>query len=234
MPNAIVTGGGSGIGYAIARKLLSEGYSVVICGRNLHRLNAAASEWQQLFPERRILTFQADLTRKEEADRFVAEAVATMVSIDILVNNAGTFLPGNIADEPDGLLESMLATNLYSAYYTTRAALPAMAKAEGAHIFNICSVASLRAYPNGGSYSISKYALLGFSDNLREELRTRHIKVTSVAPGAVYTPSWEGSGVLPQRIMEAGDVADMIAAISKLSYMANVEHLVMRPVAGDL
>ncbi len=79
-----------------------------------------------------------------------------------------------------------------------------MKKNNSGHIFNMCSIASLRAYPNGGSYSISKYALLGFSENLREELKPYSIKVTAICPGATYTPSWEGSdGVEPARIMEA-------------------------------
>ena len=130
--------------------------------------------------------------------------------IDLLVNNAGTYLPGTIADEPDGLIEKMIGVNLYSAYYLTRHILPVMKAEKQGHIFNMCSIASLRAYPNGGSYSISKYALLGFSDNLREELKEHNIKVTSVCPGATYTPSWEGSGVEPGRIMEATDIAAMI------------------------
>ena len=154
--------------------------------------------------------------------------------IDLLVNNAGTYLPGTIADEPDGLIEKMIGVNLYSAYYLTRHILPVMKAEKQGHIFNMCSIASLRAYPNGGSYSISKYALLGFSDNLREELKEHNIKVTSVCPGATYTPSWEGSGVEPGRIMEATDSAAMIWGAYSLSPQANVETIIMRPVKGDL
>ena len=97
--------------------------------------------------------------------------------------------------------------NLYTAYHVTRAFLPSMMKKKSGHIFNMCSIASLSAYKNGGSYSISKYALMGFSKNLREELKPYNIKVTAVYPGAVYTSSWEGSGVEPQRIMEVNDIA---------------------------
>jgi short-subunit dehydrogenase len=103
-----------------------------------------------------------------------------------------------------------------------------------AHIFNMCSVASLKAYPNGGAYSISKYALLGYTDNLREELREDNIKVTAICPGAVWSPSWEGSGVPPERIMEANDVAAMIWATFNLSAQAVAETIVMRPAKGDL
>ena len=109
-----------------------------------------------------------------------------------------------------------------------------MLKAAKGHIFNICSIASLQAYPNGGSYSISKYALLGFSANLRLELKDKGIKVTAVCPGATYTNSWKGSGVSEERIMEADDIAKMIYAATQLSPQAVVEDIVLRPQLGDL
>ena len=99
---------------------------------------------------------------------------------------------------------------------------------------NSGSIASLKAYPNGGSYSISKFALAGFSQNLREELKPYGIKVTTVYPGAAYTDSWAGSGVDPVRIMEAGDIAEMVYAASRLSAQATVEEIVLRPQLGDL
>jgi short-subunit dehydrogenase len=102
------------------------------------------------------------------------------------------------------------------------------------HIFNICSIASLAAYENGGAYSISKFALLGFSKNLRLELKDSGIKVTAVCPGAVFTNSWAGSGVDPKRIMDANDIAKMIYAATQLSAQAVVEDIVMRPQLGDL
>jgi len=109
-----------------------------------------------------------------------------------------------------------------------------MMKAKSGHIFNMCSIASLAAYSNGGSYSISKFALLGFSKNLREELKSYNIKVTAVLPGAVYTDSWSGTGVSPERIMEADDVASMVHAATLLSPQACVEDIIMRPQLGDV
>ncbi len=128
----------------------------------------------------------------------------------------------------------MIAVNLYSAYHLTRALLPGMMARRKGHIFNICSIASLQAYPNGGAYSISKFALAGFSRNLREEMKPHGIKVTAVYPGAVYTDSWAGSGVDPQRIMEAGDIAEMVYAAAGLSPQATVEDILLRPQLGDL
>lgn len=234
MPYAIVTGASQGIGQVIAEKLLSEGCSIAVCARNKAKLNALQAIWNERYPEASILVYDADLSVKDELDAFADTILSTFPQIDILVNNAGSFLPGTIADEPDGLLERMINVNLYSAYNLTRKVLPAMKINGGGHIFNMCSVASLKAYPNGGSYSIAKYALLGFSENLREELKADNIKVTAICPGATYTPSWEGSGVAPGRIMEASDIAAMLWAASQLSPQANVETIVLRPVKGDL
>ena len=102
------------------------------------------------------------------------------------------------------------------------------------HIFTICSIASLAAYPNGGAYSISKFALLGFSRNLRRELQPTGIKVTAILAGAVYTDSWKGSGVSEQRIMEAEDIAKIIYNTTQLSPQAVPEEIIVRPQLGDL
>jgi len=95
-------------------------------------------------------------------------------------------------------------------------------------------VAALKAYDNGGSYSISKWALLGFTRNLREEMKPHGVRVTAVHPGATLTASWDGFGIDPARLMEADDVAAMIEAAVRLSARACVEDILMRPQLGDL
>ncbi|MBK5269477.1 MAG: SDR family NAD(P)-dependent oxidoreductase, partial [Bacteroidia bacterium] len=96
------------------------------------------------------------------------------------------------------------------------------------------SIAGLKAYPGGGSYSISKFAMRGFSVNLREELKQYNIKVTTVYPGAAYTDSWAASGLPEKRFMQADDIAKMIYAASQLSPQACVEDIILRPQLGDL
>jgi short-subunit dehydrogenase len=131
-------------------------------------------------------------------------------------------------------MEEMMNTNFYSAYHLTRLLLPDMILEGKGHIFNICSVASLNAYEGGGSYSVSKFALNGFSQNLRHELKRTGIKVTAVFPGAVMTETWGDFDNTANRIMEAGDIASMIVAASKLSQQAVVEEILLRPQLGDL
>ena len=144
------------------------------------------------------------------------------------------FLPGSIATEEAGVLEKLTETNVYSAYHLTRGLLPYMLKQQSGHIFMMCSTASITAYTNGGSYCITKFALLGMAKVLRQELKDQHIKVTAILPGATYTDSWQGTDLPRERFMEAQDVADAIIAAAQLSPSAVIEEILMRPMAGDI
>lgn len=231
--NIIITGASRGIGKAIALTFASCGYNLFLCSRNQEQLNETAAEIQQQHPAVKIKVRAADLSVKEQVVSFADWCLHHGVP-DILVNNAGTFLPGNVMDEPDGNLELMMNINLYSAYHLSRKLVPSMIKKGRGHIFNICSVASLKAYDNGGGYSISKFALHGFSQNLRHELKEFGIKVTGVYPGAVLTDSWGNFDNSNGRIMEASDIADMLLAACKLSPQAVVEDIIIRPQLGDV
>ncbi len=231
--NIIITGASKGIGYAIAETFAAHGHDLYLTSKTSKDLDASVAALREKYPLVKIEALAVDLSLKSDVDTFSKWCLQN-TKPDILVNNAGYFVPGKIQNESDGQLELQLNTNLMSAYHLTRALLPSMLSNKAGHIFNICSIASLNAYENGGSYSISKFALLGFSKNLRLELKDKGIKVTAVCPGAVYTNSWAGSGVDPKRIMEANDIAKMIYAATQLSPQAVVEDIVMRPLLGDL
>lgn len=233
MTNIVISGASKGIGKAIAEKFAAAKNNIFICSRNEHELTATTKDLNKKYGNQ-VRSFAADLTQKNDVLKFAAWILDKCENVDVLVNNAGDFIPGSIFNEEEGTLEKMISVNLFSAYYLTRALLPEMMKNKSGHIFNMSSIASLSAYHNGGSYSISKYALMGFSKNLREEMKSFNIKVTTVYPGAVYTSSWKDSGVLPQRIMEADDIANMVYAASLLSSQACVEDIVIRPILGDL
>ena len=230
--NVIVTGASRGIGKAIAEMFASNGHNLFICARGEASLYKATEELMTRFPSVTIKAKPFDLSKKEQVKEFGKWCLG-FGAPDILVNNAGSFTGSNVHDEEEGSLEEMIETNLYSAYYLSRVIVPEMKKRKSGHIFNISSIAGLKAYPGGGSYGISKYALHGFSVNLREELKTFNIKVTTVFPGAVYTDSWAGQ-VKKERIMEAADIARMIYAASQLSPAACVEDIIIRPQLGDL
>jgi short-subunit dehydrogenase len=231
--NVIITGASKGIGKAIAEQFAVKGNTLLLCSRGARQLYDTVAEIQNRFPGCTVKAMPVDLSVKDEVQKFGNWCLELGVP-GILVNNAGSFLPGSVYNEAAGTLEQMIEQNLYSAYHLTRILLPSMMDAAQGHIFNICSIASLQAYANGGSYSISKFAMLGFSKNLREEMKPHGIKVTAVSPGATMTDSWADANIDPKRIMEATDVAKMIYAASQLSPMAVVEEIVMRPQLGDL
>jgi short-subunit dehydrogenase len=234
--NIVITGASKGLGKAIAEAFAKDeqGHTFFLCARNAADLEKTGIDLQERFPQNKVYTKTCDVSDKISLQQFVEWIHVQTTGVDILVNNAGIYLPGSAYGEDDGRLENLIEVNLYSAYHLTRMILPGMINAGNGHVFNICSIASVNAYSNGGAYSISKFALYGFSKNLREEMKPHGIKVTHVLPGAAYTDSWSGSGIDPKRIMEALDVAKMVYAAAHLSPQACVEEIVLRPQLGDL
>jgi short-subunit dehydrogenase len=231
--NIVITGASKGIGKAIAKIFAAGGHNLFLCSRGEADLYKTTEELMTKFPGTTIKAKPFDLSKKDEATAFGNWCLSFAIP-DILVNNAGLFEPGSVYNEPDGLLESQMATNVYSAYHVSRSVLPKMMERMSGHIFNMCSIASLHAYENGGAYSISKFAMYGFSKNLREEMKPHGIKVTSIHPGAVMTDSWGNYDNSSKRIMEAEDIAKLVYAASQLSPQACVEKIVIRPQLGDL
>lgn len=232
--NIVITGASRGMGRCITEAFAQEDCNFYLCAQNEITLYNTVAELQTRFPESNFNAMPVDLSVKEFCIEFGNWVNERCPAVDILVNNAGIFVPGNVHNEEDGMLEKMMGTNLYSAYHLSRTLLPNMIAAKKGHVFNLCSIAALQAYVNGGSYSISKFAMLGFSKNLREELKPYNIKVSTVLPGAVFTDSWVDFDNSNHRIMEASDIATMIVAASKLSPAAVVEEIILRPQAGDL
>jgi len=231
--NVIITGASKGLGKAIAEKFAETGNNLFVCSRNEVELYKMMQEILTKYPQCTIKAKPVDLSVKEEVKSF-GNWCLQFGAPDILINNAGQFIPGSVYNEEEGALEKMIEMNLFGAYHLTRLLLPKMMEAKRGHIFNMCSVASIKAYANGGAYSISKFALLGFSKNLREEMKPYNIKVTAVIPGAAYTESWASSGIEEKRFMQAKDIAEMVYAASQLSPQACVEEILLRPQLGDI
>ncbi|HYC86330.1 MAG TPA: SDR family oxidoreductase [Chryseosolibacter sp.] len=227
----VVTGGSRGIGRAIIEKFATAGFDIITCGRDegeLAKLKAALAKSTS------VLYTTADMSVKSQAKQFTDFVVSLGRPVDVLVNNAGFFVPGEITTEPDGTLESMIEANLYSAYYTTRGIVPLMKQRKAGHVFNMCSIASIQAYSNGGSYAISKFAMLGFSKCLREEMKEHGVRVTAVMPGATRTRSWDGADLPEERFMKVEDIAETIYAAWSLSARSVVEEIIIRPQLGDI
>lgn len=230
---AIITGASRGIGQAVADKLAGLGYDLCLNAKNAVRLQQTTDELRKKYPAVNIYCKPADISIRDEAIAFGKWCLGFGVP-DMLINNAGSYEPGNLIDEPDDQMEKMMNLNFYSAYHLTRTVIDDMIKKGSGSIFNMCSIASLASYPGGGSYSVSKYALHGFTKNIRYELKKHGIKVTGIFSGAAYTDTWGDFDNSTNRIMEANDIAELIAGTLKLSNQAVTEEIVIRPQLGDL
>ena len=229
----VISGGTKGIGLALAHAFAKIGFDLAICSRHLPDQKELLITFAKKYPDVSLYTFVADVRVKEEVLAFAKYIRNHLKQVDVLINNAGVFLFGELLDEPDGQLEAQIETNVYSAYYLTRELVGSMPK--HGHIFNMASIASFMAYKGGGSYTISKFAMLGFSKVLREELKEEYIKVTSIMPGATWSDSWKGDNLPPfERLMPAEDIAAMVVAAWQLGPSSVVEDLVIRPQLGDL
>ena len=232
--NVVITGASKGLGKAMAEIFASNGHNLFICARSAAALYKTVDELVTQYPGIFVKANPCDLSIKEEAKNFGKWILDFDTDVDVVINNAGSFVPGSVYNEEDGAIEAMIEGNLYSAYHLTRTLLPRMMQQRSGYIFNICSIAALKAYANGGAYSISKFAMAGFSKNLREEMKPHGIKVTAVYPGAAYTDSWAASGLDAKRFMEANDIAKLVYDATQLSNRACVEEIVVRPQLGDI
>lgn len=230
---AVITGGTKGIGRAVLDRFAACGFDVATCSRSADELTRLAAEVRLKYGVSTHV-FEADLAVKSQAKSFADRVNALGRPVEVLVNNAGYFAPGKVSEEADGTLEGMINANVFSAYHVTRGLIEPMKQRKSGHIFNMCSIASIIAYPNGGSYSISKFALLGFSKVLREEMKPHNIRVTSVLPGATRTASWDGVDLPDERFMRPSDVAEAIFGAFSLSPSSVVEEILIRPQLGDI
>lgn len=226
----VVTGCTKGIGRAICNHFAANGFSIAGYARSAADVEEMQNTFRKQYPQQQFHLTTTDASSKKDVLDFALFVQSKFSQVDVLVNNAGVFLPGSIMEEKDGTLETLIQTNVYSAYYLTKALHNTIKR----NIFNICSIASLQAYPAGASYTISKFALLGFSKQLREELTHSNIKVTSVMPGAVLTNSWSGTDLPENRFIQSTDIGKMIYSVYELSEGAVVEELLIRPQLGDI
>ncbi len=234
MATAIITGGTRGIGKSLIYKFASQGFDIATCARSESDLDDLSNQLKKEFPTAKLLGVKCDVSIKADVIKFGNKAMEALGPIDVLFNNAGIFVPGTILNETDGNFESIINTNLASAYHLTRVIAPNMIANKVGYIFNLCSTASIKAYPNGGSYCISKFGILGLSKVLREELKEHGIRVSAVLPGPTDTSSWIGSNLPSSRFMNPDELAHLLFEFYKSSNNIVVEEILIRPMQGDI
>ena len=232
--NAIVTGTTKGIGSAIVRQLAAHNFNIVLCSRNQQELDAQLAELREANPKLRFYGMKADMENMTDVKEFAKFSLKCLGSADVLVNNAGLYIPSDVLQEEESSLERQMKVNVYAPHYLSKYIAESMKLKSAGHIFNICSIASVKPVINAGSYSISKAALLSLSKVLREALMPFGIKVTAILPGATLTDSWAGTTLPSERFIAPEDVASSIINCLQMSAGANVEEVLIRPLKGDI
>lgn len=175
---AVITGASSGIGFALAIKLLNEGYKIAVCSRNEERLKDAFKDVN----EQQIYLQAVDVADEKAVESFISNIINKWNRIDILINNAGMSMRSLFADVKLDVLKKLMDINFWGAVYCTKFALPYIIKSQGS-IVGISSVAGYRGLPARIGYSASKFALNGFLETLRSELYKKNVHIMTVAPG---------------------------------------------------
>jgi hypothetical protein len=234
MKNALITGASKGMGHAIAVAFAKEGINVAVCSRNAMDLQDFKNELLGINPNIKVFTQVADGSVKEQLLQFAAAAEQELGFISIVVNNLGMFDPVSILDESDTAFGTQLNTNLMPAYHLYRYFGKSMIAAGEGHFFNICSVAALDPIPAAGSYSVTKFALLGLTRVMRLEMQPHKVKVTAVIPGSTLTNSWKDAVVDKNDFVLPEDIAAAVITTYKMGAGANVDEIIIRPVGGQV
>src|SRR5437588_8287424 len=230
---AVVTGGGSGVGKAVARLFLANGAKVAIAGRDLAKLEAAAAEFAA---GDAVMAMPADVSVADECDTLIAAATNRFGRVDVLVNNAGTNLKARTLREltPDAW-DKMIRANLDGAFYCMKAVLPQMFERRDGVIVNVVSVAGKRANPLGGAaYVAAKFGMGALGLVLANEEKDSGVRVSNVYPGEIDTP------ILNERpkpitaeqraaILKPEDVAAAVLFVASLPPHVSVPELVIKP-----
>jgi 3-oxoacyl-[acyl-carrier protein] reductase len=216
--NALITGAGKGIGKAIAIALAKEGVNVILVARTQSDVDQLAVETSNLGVK--SLALSADVSDINSINKAVTTALAEFKTIDILINNAGIASFGKFLElEPDAW-EKIIQVNLMGTYYTTRAVLPNMIDRQTGDIINISSTAGLNGNALTSAYSASKFAVMGLTDSLMQEMRKHNIRVTALTPSTVATDlslELKLTDGNPEKVMQSEDVAELIIAQLKLN-----------------
>lgn len=233
MKNAIITGATRGMGRAIAIAFAKEGLNVAICSRKQADVDAFAEELQQINPVIKVVGLQADISVKEQVLAFAGHAEQELGFINVIVNNAGMYESSSILDDDEQAFERLMNTNLMPAYQLYRYFGKTLMSAGKGHIFNICSSASVHPVIEAGTYSVTKFALLGLNHVMRLELQQYGVKVTAVIPGSTLTSSWDGVAVDSAKFIMPDDIASAILNAYRMSAGANVDTITIKPVFGQ-
>jgi 3-oxoacyl-[acyl-carrier protein] reductase len=221
--NALITGGGRGLGKAVAVALANEGVNVGITGRNEESLKNTVAELEKLGVKAAYSVFNVD--EMAEVEQGVASIASQLGGIDILINNAGVGDFGSFEDMPVETWEKVMKVNLFGVYYVAKATLPYLKQNKEGDIVNVASTAGLKGAPNMSAYCASKAAVISLSQSLMAELRKFNIRVITLTPSTIATDmSIEGklTDGNPEKVLQPEDFAEWVRDILKMNRRAMI------------
>ena len=216
---ALVTGGSSGIGLAIARMLRDEGYGLTIAARSPERLESAAAE---LAAE----AVAANVASEEDCERIVATHRERYKTLDVLVNSAGVGVAGRIEDLETKHWDLQFDVNLRGAFLVTRFALPLLKQARGL-VVNVSSIAGTIPAPGLAAYGAAKAGLISLTRTLNAEHGDDGVRATAICPGFVDTPMAAWTGMASDEMIQPEDCAEIVRTLLKLSPRARIPQVVI-------
>ncbi len=221
---ALVTGGSSGIGLAIARLLRDEGFELTLASRTKEKVERAAADLG-------AIAVAADVSREDDCARLVAEHRDRYGRLDVLVNSAGVGIGARIEELTTKHWDLQLDVNLRGAFVITREALPLLKKARGI-VVNIASIAGTIPAPGLAAYAASKAGLISLTRSLNAELEDDGVRVTAICPAFVDTAMAQWSGLKPEEMIQPEDCAEVVRMLLHLSARARIPQVVIERVGS--
>jgi NAD(P)-dependent dehydrogenase (short-subunit alcohol dehydrogenase family) len=221
---ALVTGGSSGIGLAIARALRDEGFELTLAARTREKVEAAAEELD-------ALPVTADVARGEDCQRVVDEHRGRHGRLDVLVNSAGVGIGGPIDELPTKHLDVQLDVNLRGLMLVTAAALPLLRETRGL-IVNLASIAGTTGTPMLPVYGAAKAAVIQFTNTINRGEQEHGVRATAISPGFVDTPMTDFGPVPKEEMIRPEDCAEIVRLLLRLSPYARIPHVVVERVGA--
>jgi NAD(P)-dependent dehydrogenase (short-subunit alcohol dehydrogenase family) len=216
---ALITGGSSGIGLAIARMLRDEGYELTLASRRPERVQAAAEELG-------AVAVAGDVGDPDDCRRIVAEHGERFGRIDMLVNSAGIGIGGRVEDLPVKHFDLQVGVNLRGLFLVTQAAIPLLRESRG-WIVNLASIAGTLPTPGLATYGATKAAVISLTRSLNEELDADGVRAVAICPGFVDTPMAEWSGLTGDEMIQPEDCAEVVRMLLRLSPRARIPQVVI-------
>jgi short-subunit dehydrogenase len=223
--NFIITGASRGLGEEFAKFASQFGGIVGIIASNQQKLKAVAEKLQNCD----VITYTCDFTNQDEIEALVSELQSDFEKVDVLINNVGAFEIGDLDSTPLDQVNKMLSINFKAAFCITQSFLSQFKSQKKGVIINIGSIVTEHPRKDISAYTISKFALQGYTKVLTDDLKDYGVKVTEIIPGSINTSSWDGIEAPKKDFVQPKDIIDAVKIVLKSSSGANFEQLIIRP-----